>query len=946
MKIRSYAVRFLVASFCLTILAPTISAASAPMFSFRSSTATLDPRVQSGDSFLSPTGEQAISTLRNCLASNDILDVFYLVDASGSLFSVGKQTGTDPDVVRADVIANSLKELASLRSGVTVNYALGFFGTSYKMGIDWRKIPNGQTTEEAAVVAETIRNQPSLGWTNWQLGVNSAQLQLSTQHKATNGCQLLIWLTDGGMNQSNNNDSLDNSAINEMCGAKAIPQAASPGGNGVFNELRQAGVVVIGVLLRVPGRPGEDRDSKYMAYMRPLVEGAGMVDGKELTCGEYPLPEGYAPGALVEANSAGSLARIFADLGAVVGGGFPTPFRSDGSFVVDRGVSSFTIVTTAKEWSLRAPNGETFSAASAGRAQVEETSGVVQIKVKTLEIDVGTWTWQNSSPETDSLFYYGPLELTIDLPETFVAGEDNLLTGRITRNDGRPLRLDEFSFEFSLRASASGTKDVVEVGPNTIDRSTGEFEFHYKGTSASGEIVFEASITNIRTLPSNIQLASVVVSRSISVTLPSEYPTISPLPIKLSDMAGVNGKASGEIHIRPPQNGSAGKVCFPKGAVGTILSDSADREKNFKWKLSLDNKCVEILDNTKTLKLEISNSTVANSEIKAQLEVEYISSDGGKLPGVIPIEFSSTRPVNVAAFGGIALALLVLGILLPFVLLYLVQFFWHKIARGSQLQRAVFDVTISRDGRILDSSGSELRAFDFGTEHFKFLGSEEDSRSVLDRDIGILKAKVPFNPFGRPWFEIRPDAGRVLVGPRDYLPRRLAPGVQSGKVTGFNGDLGSVWALVLSNAELEANRSTGDAFKAKLVVYLRNTSGGRLALRDRMYDVLDDDLSKKAEGLERSKKSAKPMSFQTHSRQKVKVSSASCSTVAPVPDRTIEDNDAPPPPSSYGQRTPSTSETRVPNSRGTNSSDPIPARESEKRNSGNDDVPPLGSSLR
>ena len=60
-----------------------------------------------------PSVDGAFEDLGRCLQSqgkNKVLDVFYLVDESGSLQK------TDPDNARADILSSSLQQLASFKN--------------------------------------------------------------------------------------------------------------------------------------------------------------------------------------------------------------------------------------------------------------------------------------------------------------------------------------------------------------------------------------------------------------------------------------------------------------------------------------------------------------------------------------------------------------------------------------------------------------------------------------------------------------------------------------------------------------------------------------------------------------------------------------------------------------------------------------------------------------
>jgi hypothetical protein len=764
--------------------------------------------------------------------------VFYLIDASGSLFAQPGQTGTDPDNVRSDLIANSLSELASLSPDLDVSYALGFFGTSYRLAIPWSTVAQGGAESQSVRLRDTIRAQGSLGWTNWQSAIDGAQQELAAQHKVTGGCQLLVWLTDGGINLNGDNGALDDAALNDMCGAPVRPGSPPARGYGVFNELRQAGVVVVGVLLKVPGGSGAARDSVYMPYMRPLVEGTGDVGGSQIICGEYPAPEGYTAGALVEASSASDLARVFVDLGVVVGGGYPSPFGAGGTIPVDPGISSFAIVTNSTNWVLTEPGGRELTSASPGDATVATTSGVTRIDMRTTAVNPETWTWTSVSPADDGLYYYGSLAVQIDEPSTFLAGADNRLTGTISRTDGRDLVLDHFSFNLRLAAVTFDGTQPIDPDALEIDKETGSFVFHYSEEHASGVVTLEARVENLVTLPNRIALTSVSARRDVTMTMPTQYPTVAPLPLVLTDLEGVNGKASAVWTVSAPADGSVGKVCFPSGLTPSVVNDSADRNSDWSWTIDVKDKCIEVASGTRQLAVTASNRIAANSEVSAILSVEYVSVDGGVITGTLPIQFSSTRPIDAAVFGILTGLLLLAGILGPLGLLLFFMWLTHKISRGSRIQRANFPVFIQADGVVLDTQKHRLLDTDFGTEHFGFQTTQPDARIVQDESIGTLRARISLNPFGRPWFEMVPRAGRALVGSTGHLPLRREQLALRGHIAGFNGDLGAAWALVLPDAALETKPKDGELISATLVVFLRNTTNEKAAMKLRMTEIL------------------------------------------------------------------------------------------------------------
>ena len=103
---------------------------------------------------------------------------------------------------------------------------------------------------------------------------------------------MLVWLTDGMIDIAapDGPGPEDYDALNALCGQQLYPKAAAPPDLGIFNDLRQSGVVVIGALLATT-----DLASRAGRDMQPLVEGKGAVGGQTVECGEQPMPAGYVP---------------------------------------------------------------------------------------------------------------------------------------------------------------------------------------------------------------------------------------------------------------------------------------------------------------------------------------------------------------------------------------------------------------------------------------------------------------------------------------------------------------------------------------------------------------------------------------------------------------------------------------------------------------------------
>ena len=344
---------------------------------------------------LSQVGERAIDDLRRCLTNSDTLNVFYLIDNSGSLaqFIDPPRIGTDPDFKRVEVINQSLRSLAELTEGSfakNVNFAMGFFDTTYSDAIGWSDLNRSTLSAIENEVDRQIRIvQPPGGFTDWEEGIIQSQRALQQQSTDAPGCQMLVWLTDGGINVRGNIAVTEQSAVN-LCGNDFENLGYQPAvTNGVFNALRQGGISVFAVFLNADSGLGELPWSRGL--MRPLAEGTGVVDGKEVTCGIVPVPDNYAAGAFIEADSIQALGNQFLRLSAIIGGGSDGVTVGKDGIAVSPGVVRVQVIGIDPQAVLTTPTGRAITPAS-------PDSTFIDASVDSLE-EIGTWkitsqTWE------------------------------------------------------------------------------------------------------------------------------------------------------------------------------------------------------------------------------------------------------------------------------------------------------------------------------------------------------------------------------------------------------------------------------------------------------------------------------------------------------------------------------------------------------------------------
>ncbi|UFS60680.1 hypothetical protein [Subtercola endophyticus] len=815
----------------------------------------------SGTSSLSTTGSAAIDDVRRCIATNGNLDVYYLIDASGSLFSdVSGSTATDPDFVRADILGNSLKQLANLGSGVKVNYSAGFFGTDFKQATPWTPVSADTADAQAAALNSAIRAQQSLGYTNWAAGIAGAQAALAAQHAANGGCQMLVWLTDGALNLADN-DTQNAAALNTLCGNTVDGSSEPADGLGVFNSLRASGVVVVGVLLSVNPDPA---DATQTQYMRPLVESSGDVNGTTVTCGQSPPPSTSVNGALVQASDPTQLATVFANLGVLINGGYPQQFDADGGFTIDPGISSFTVLTVDPAWSLTPPDGSglpTLTASSTDPGvKITTTGGVTEIDVDASSAAYdGHWMLTTPAGGDRELYLYSGLKIVPSTANALIAGVSGALTGQIETTTGRTLDLNDYTYSLVVSKVPADGSAAQKIGTATV-AADGSFSLAYTpGADDGGTLNLVYELNPLATVKSNLTLASVSASQQLQVAIPANFPTVTPSALALSSLVGTKGSATGTLTLTAPADGSAGSVCFPSGSTPTIVSDPADRASTWQWSSTapLTNGCVSIpAGQTVTVDLSASNSVAANSSVTAKLPVVLTAADGSSLPETVAVSFDTTRPVNATAFNLAALILIVLGLLLALFVLWLMNFVTAGIAHGRQLLRGSFSVTIDQQGNIQGARGRptppvpddplDRRAVPVGTDlaaasldDFAYQRQLDTVKKVTDADLGLLRSKPGL--FNTRYEIVAPAGSRVFTpfAPSALRGARGRAEVESGMIAPMPDQLNKLWAIVVREPDLLQAPAAGP-IPATLVVYKRNDPRNHDQFLERMLDVTRD----------------------------------------------------------------------------------------------------------
>ena len=794
-----------------------------------------------GDAQLSPVGERAVEDVRRCLSASDVLNVFYLIDNSGSLagFQDGRP-GTDEEYRRVDVINQSLRSLSELSVGGSskeINFSMGFFSSSFSPAVAWTDLSKESLPSLEESIANQIKvTQPPGGFTHWEAGVADAHRALQAQQSAEPGCQMMVWLTDGGINVNNSVPSTEQSGVN-LCGTDFRGGDRSPEvANGTFNSLRQSGIAVFAVLLDIDSQT-EDWQKELM---RPLVEGTGVSAGQTVTCGVNPIPENFSAGAFIEANSVGALSTQFLKLAARISGGSDATMISKDKISVPRGVARLQVIGVDSQAILTSPSGRALMPAT-------DTDGFIDAQVID-ESEFGTWS-VTATGWSPPAIVWGALALTPNRDPKVAGGAEQMVDFSLDTAAGSNASVDDYEFTLAVTMTyADGSTDQQSLPSSQL--LGGKNSLSFVPNPAFSQVQIRYSTENLRTREGQVPLAALVAEQNVTITPPTHFPTVS-TPVLTKALVGSISPAQGEFTLNAPLDGNPGTVCVPGLSSGgfasdpQIIGDSADRLTGWTWALTpsdgaqIDGDCI-VLGSGEQAKLVYSAShpTSADSVVQALAEMTLGDGEGGLLTVTKEIVFPSERIYFSSVGIAVRAVLVALGILLPFLVLYLVALFTTKAYHGRELRRAKFPVIYNNETKSLAlASGGSLTSVDLGRDEFTFQPPVDDFKKLNDPDLGTLTAVVSANLLRAPWFEISPRPGNRVFTAKE-APPLFKNRFDAGKKALFSGDMSRLWALSFSEAQLRAATSANPDIRGDLVVFSRDSFGTPVNMSDTMAGIL------------------------------------------------------------------------------------------------------------
>ncbi len=619
------------------------------------------------------------------------------------------------------------------------------------------------------------------GSTDWLVGVQGAQRELAKQKQVSKGCQVLIWLTDGGLNVRDD-DNLSFLSMNSLCGVAVVPQGGRPEfGLGPLYELRQSGVVVFGVLLDVVGPGISELYSERKSWLQPLVEGTGRADllggPKTINCGDGTgvIPQNHASGAFIRAQQLGDLAVQFLRLSGLIQGGSLGSLASDGSFDINPGVARVELLSLAEPGALTLadPKGNILSLSSPG-VEVVQSAGAskVAIRVDSKE-DFGKWKLTGVEPASVVLIAYSALSVNPEASNALISGQASEVLVIADVSDPELFSVTDYSFQIEA-FSQTDTGNFVSIGKalsSELDNGIWRLEITPEATDTQVNLRFEA--TGISTTVGGTRLSSIASEQSLVVSLPANFPTFGPIPLDLGTLQGRLNPATEFLNVYAPASGEVGYFCYGDNPNFVVQSDSIDRAATWNLQIApaaaanLLDGCLEISPGSTTqVQLSLRNSETANSQVTGFVDFTLRDAAGAELQVRAPISLETQRIINPLVLALLQILLILLGVILPLVTIYLVNRFSSKVEHGNELLKAAFPVAVNlKSGEIRSSANLDLKSAQVGLDHFKFQPPKADSKDIEVGGLGIAKAKVSANPLVAPWFEIeaKPDSS-VFTG--------------------------------------------------------------------------------------------------------------------------------------------------------------------------------------
>jgi len=713
--------------------------------------------------------QRGFTQLNDCLSTHDRLDALYVMDVSGSLVQ-NDSSGSRFDALEASVAQLGLLSAREGGHAIDVFAGVSTFGDTYRGPEEvqnWTSI----TAEDADSVAGRFRASAERAWqqagtnqgTNYQAAVGGALASLAARGSRENACQAVFWFTDGLFSLG---DPYNNAATNAASDAMCAP-------GGLIDQARNAQVSLIALALTGSDVQAQLARPEY-ADRRGELQAMVVGRGGGRTCGSYPIPATARSGIYLSADDPTALGALFSGVAAQAAGCVPDSVLTHLPALIDvsSGVGRFqldvslqggagpVVVTTPDGTSKTVPVGS--SSLDDVQIDLSSTGSLTSVTVTMPGAGMpGTWrvaVGDSTATSAITLYRCSNLHLEIQPPpagKDLQAGQPGIVYAVVKDSTGAPADMGQY------RGEQSGSLPEVIVGATDASNVSAAFDDPARGTikisltpgqrtvSTTVELSFVPRLKDSAGTP----LARVTGSRTLGVTPPDTFPSISPSDtLDLGSTSGLD-PASGVLTVEGSARGSS-QVCF-----GPVRDIQAPAEAGPVSVVSSGQKCYRLdRDGSESISVTATPSRSADGFGTARLPVTLINADGEKIHHDLAVEWGLERKVNQQERLGLLLLALLVALLLPLIALALVNWWLARFESGD-VRHATTQVDVDSEGVVDPAQPFTTAAL--GTTHV----ADPHRRRMSLGDAGLdFRARAPWSPLGSPRFEATSATGRLLSG--------------------------------------------------------------------------------------------------------------------------------------------------------------------------------------
>lgn len=727
------------------------------------------------------------TSTQECVRASHRLDVLFMVDESKSLEK------TDPTGARVDGLTAALISMAQANAAAAapaeIDVALGGFGVDVHRWVEFTPLTRDSV---GGLVAESegfrMRNQELD--TDYFAALQQSQSWLSeraaaTSAGATPACQMIVWFTDGQYDiedrtgprtsklphtkEPDTSIDLAERGAGDRLEARGRAVLCQPAG--IVDQLRVSKIPIVAVGLNTQASRFDD------AYLRSLVEGGG--------CGSEP--------PLGELKPAGDVDDVIIDLSTVAqatSGPVPVPLPPTPvcpedqpspdcvqRFSIPDAVGRFTILGLPQEGGtsleLQPPGDVPLIRLQSGKTGVSTSSGASittawikeRVVVTTLTLPEspalrGEWAASFVSPSPSpgakaraTIQIFASFEIAVTPPSELNGGEPaqfGITVSSPGADNVTPLPLD--SADVSATIHRDGRPDPIAMDVVPADAGGYTADVVVPKEFAGQDLVLQVQVQPHVSAVGGDAFPPSTKTFQFPVAAMAGMPTVVTKRLSFGGIVD-DGSATATIEVRGDDDVDGcvevGKAEFP-ATVRTAGEPSIEADEG----------CVDVpAGSTKKIEVKLAAGRAADLTVSGKLDVTV---KGGSETSEItlPITAQFDRKVDTFTQTGVAVVLLIAGVLAPLLLMWLVGSVMARFRNPSDLKVAQYDVRITSAG-VLTPDGSPLV---IDLDPFRPFADGEGNLRTFDVGATEFAARAPRNPFdaasGRASIE-----GRLSVGP-------------------------------------------------------------------------------------------------------------------------------------------------------------------------------------